>query len=189
MSRFDESKIDILFVMGDIDRQILEDIREALGSIREQIGLIDARLAQLADGLAEGGIVNEAGDEGDGVKREEMPVQEALETLMQEPSPESPAATSPAEERRDPARFAWRTDRPGTPVRNIFSAISLNDRLLYIRDLFAGDPVLFQKTISVFNSISSLAEAEAYIRSHFPEWKMDSDTVYRFMMAVRRRLS
>ncbi len=129
----------------------------------------ESGMSSVEDGLArlEGSFA-----EGDGVKREEMPVQEANETLV-----------------RDPARFAWRTDRPGTPVRNILSAISLNDRLLYIRDLFAGDPVLFQKTISVFNSISSLAEAEAYIRSHFPEWKMDSDTVYRFMMAVRRRLS
>lgn len=93
------------------------------------------------------------------------------------------------EKPKEPVRFAWRTDRPGSPVRNILSAISLNDRMLFIRTLFADDPALFQKTISVFNSLSSLAEAEAYIRSHFPKWDMSSDTVYRFMMAARRRFS
>lgn len=94
-----------------------------------------------------------------------------------------------AEKPKEPVRFAWRTDRPGSPVRNILSAISLNDRMLFIRTLFNDDPALFQKTISVFNSLSSLAEAEAYIRSHFPKWDMSSDTVYRFMMAARRRFS
>lgn len=83
--------------------------------------------------------------------------------------------------------FAWRTDRPGSQVRNILSAISLNDRMMFIRTLFGDDPALFQRTISVFNSISSLAEAEAYIRSHFKDWDMGSDEVYRFMMAARRR--
>ena len=31
---------------------------------------------------------------------------------------------------------AWRTDRPGMPVKNIISAISLNDRVLLINVLF-----------------------------------------------------
>lgn len=85
-------------------------------------------------------------------------------------------------------RYAWKTDIPGSPVRNILSAISLNDRLLFINTLFGEDPAAFQKTVSMFNSLGSLPEAEAYIRSHFPQWDMKSETVYRFMMAVRRKL-
>ena len=85
-------------------------------------------------------------------------------------------------------RYAWKTDIPGSPVRNILSAISLNDRLLFINTLFDKDAAAFQKTISLFNSLSSLAEAETYIRSHFPQWDMKSEVVYRFMMAVRRKL-
>lgn len=84
---------------------------------------------------------------------------------------------------------AWKKDRPGTPVKNIISAISLNDRVLLIKTLFREDPLLFQQSISELNAMDSLKEGEDYISSHFPEWKMNSDIVYRFMMAVRRKLT
>ncbi|MBQ8062004.1 MAG: hypothetical protein IJ205_08735 [Bacteroidales bacterium] len=84
---------------------------------------------------------------------------------------------------------AWRTDRPGMPVKNIISAISLNDRVLLINVLFREDPMLFQDSIAKFNSMGSLSEALEYISANFPEWDMNSEPVYRLMMAVRRKLS
>ena len=84
---------------------------------------------------------------------------------------------------------SWRTDRPGSTVKNIISAISLNDRVLLINSLFKEDPLLFQQTIATFNAMSSLDEALAYIRENFPQWNLDSGAVYRLMMAVRRKLS
>ena len=82
----------------------------------------------------------------------------------------------------------WKTDLPGTPVRNIISGISLNDRVLMINKLFGEDPQLFQQTISDLNAMDSLSDAESYINDRFGSWKMDSEPVYRFMMAVRRKL-
>lgn len=84
---------------------------------------------------------------------------------------------------------AWKIDMPGSPVSNILSAISLNDRILFINTLFDKDPVLFQNTIRLLNSYSSLSQAEEYIATNFQKWNLDSDTVYRFMMAVRRKLN
>ena len=84
---------------------------------------------------------------------------------------------------------AWRTDRPGMPVKNIISAISLNDRVLLINVLFREDPLLFQDTIAKFNSMGSLSEALEHIAANFPEWDLNSEPVYRLMMAVRRKLS
>ncbi|MBR5174430.1 MAG: hypothetical protein IKW89_00700 [Bacteroidales bacterium] len=84
---------------------------------------------------------------------------------------------------------AWRTDRPGMPVKNIISAISLNDRVFLINTLFGEDPVLFQETISKFNAMGSLSEALDYIAENHSDWDMSSDSVYRLMMAVRRKLS
>lgn len=83
---------------------------------------------------------------------------------------------------------AWRTDRPGSTVKNVISAISLNDRVLLINVLFREDPVLFQNTIAAFNAMSSLDEAVGHIRTNFPEWDLNSEPVYRLMMAVRRKL-
>ena len=85
-------------------------------------------------------------------------------------------------------KFAWKTDMPGTPVRNVLSAISLNDRIHFVKALFADDAAVFQQTIQALNAMSSFEEAVQHITSSFPDWKMNSDTVYRFMMAVRRKL-
>ncbi len=83
---------------------------------------------------------------------------------------------------------AWRTDRPGLQVKNVISAISLNDRVLLINVLFKEDPLLFQSTISAFNAMTTLDEAVSYIQTNFPEWDLNSEPVYRLMMAVRRKL-
>lgn len=86
------------------------------------------------------------------------------------------------------AKCAWRTAIPGTPVKNVISAISLNDRVLFINTLFKEDPMAFQEAISAFNSMESFAEAEAYVRERHSDWNLNSDLVYRLMMAVRRKL-
>ncbi len=83
---------------------------------------------------------------------------------------------------------AWRTDRPGSQVKNVISAISLNDRVLLINVLFREDPILFQSTISAFNGMANLDEAISYIQTNFPDWNLNSEPVYRLMMAVRRKL-
>lgn len=83
---------------------------------------------------------------------------------------------------------AWRTDIPGSAVKDIRSAISLNDRILFINSLFDEDPMLFQAVLTRINSMSSLDEAVGYLKEERPSWDMESDEVYRFMMAVRRRI-
>lgn len=83
---------------------------------------------------------------------------------------------------------AWRTDRPGSQVKNVISAISLNDRVLLINVLFREDPILFQSTISAFNGMTNLDEAISYIQTNLPDWDLNSEPVYRLMMAVRRKL-
>ena len=83
---------------------------------------------------------------------------------------------------------AWRTDRPGSEVKNVISAISLNDRVLLINVLFREDPILFQNTISAFNGMATISEAISYIQANFPDWDLNSEPVYRLMMAVRRKL-
>lgn len=86
------------------------------------------------------------------------------------------------------AKQAWRTDMPGSPVRDIRSAISLNDRILFINYLFGEDPIAFQEMLTQLNAMTSFNEAVDAVTAAHPEWDLESDTVYRFMMALRRRL-
>lgn len=85
-------------------------------------------------------------------------------------------------------KFPWRTAIQASPVKNVISAISLNDRVLFINTLFNEDPLAFQEAIAAFNSMTSLEEAEKYVFEKFPEWNFSSDTVFKLMMAVRRKL-
>lgn len=98
------------------------------------------------------------------------------------------AAAKPAVIDAMATKEAWRIDIPGSPVKDIRSAISLNDRILFINGLFDEDPMLFQTVLTKINSMASLDEAVEYVRSERPSWDMESDEVYRFMMAVRRRI-
>ena len=86
------------------------------------------------------------------------------------------------------AKESWRTDIPGSPVKDIRSAISLHDRIIFINGLFGEDPMLFQEVLTAINSMSSVDDVVAYLAEKRPEWDMNSDEVYRFMMAVRRRI-
>ena len=82
----------------------------------------------------------------------------------------------------------WRRDRPGLPVKNIRSGISLLDRAQFIGTLFKEDFALYDNTIADLNNMNSLDEAVAYIQEHFPQWNMGSEVAYRFMMAIRKKL-
>lgn len=82
---------------------------------------------------------------------------------------------------------AWRTDMPGAPVKDILSAISLNDRVQFINVLFKEDPAAFQQARARINLMDTLDEVVEYVTSEY-DWDMNSQTVYRFMMAARRKV-
>lgn len=115
-----------------------------------------------------------------------------LEPPVQElPEPEAPEP----EARQGKSLFedftisqAWRTDRPGAHVSDIRSAVTLNDRVLFINTLFNGDPVAFQDTMLAINGMHGMDELLDYLKDKDAGWDMDSDIVYRFMMAARRKL-
>ena len=66
-------------------------------------------------------------------------------------------------------------------------AISLNDRVQFINVLFNGDPNLFQQARAQINALETLDQAVEYITTTY-NWDMGSQVVYRFMMAVRRKV-
>lgn len=99
-------------------------------------------------------------------------------------------AASPARSIIDGYRddYAWRSDRPGTPVNDIRSAVTLNDRVLFINTLFGSDPVRFKNAVEVINTLDSLDSMLDYISSEGYDWDYASETVYKFIMAARRKL-
>jgi len=122
------------------------------------------------------------------------PIPEPEPIAEPEPEPESvnekaaEEASLSIQDAISSASYAWKVDIPGAEVRNILSGISLNDRILFINSLFGEDPFRFQSAISAFNAMSSLSEVENYIAANYPDWNLNSEIVYRMMMAVRRKI-
>jgi len=121
-------------------------------------------------------------------KKEAAPVEETwtgpIENINEAHAQKKKKAVHDVMEKKE----TWRTDIPGAPVGNIISGIALNDRVLFINTLFKGDAQTFIDTIGKLNSMTSFTEAVSYIGDNFPDWNTGSDLVYRFMMAVRRKL-
>ena len=86
------------------------------------------------------------------------------------------------------AKAAWRNDMPGPEVRSLRSAIALGDQVVFINRLFRKDSSLYQTTIDTLNNTPTLSAAIDYLSETFPEWDLESEDVYRFMMAVRRKI-
>ncbi len=129
----------------------------------------------------------------------DLPVEEPelpAATEMAEPELEIEAKPEPAPEPQAPKKslktvdgsYAWQSAKPGMPVKNLRSAISLFDRALFINTLFKEDYSLYDKTISELNQVASFPEAIDYILTNFPDWNLASDVVYSFMMALRKKL-
>ena len=107
------------------------------------------------------------------------------------PQESEPEAEAPKPEKAEPkpeVKRRWQLDTPASELSNILSAIALKERGIFINALFKEDAQLFIDTIAAMNAMTSLSQAEEYIKEHFSYWKLDSDVVYRFMMAVRRKL-
>jgi hypothetical protein len=79
-----------------------------------------------------------------------------------------------------------------TPVRDLRKAIGLNDRYLFINELFRGDEVAYERSIKTINSFSIFAEAEYWIQRELRVkngWDMGNEMVAQFFQLVKRRFS
>ncbi len=189
--------------------ELLQHFQEEIESLKQQITALESKITafQAGEWPADDEAVDftdiEIGVEEPSASAEEpaaapqpVPfVEEPEPILAPEPVPAPEPATEPApaapkapEAEDDTLRLPWRTDKPGMPVKNIRSGISLLDRALFIGTLFKEDFALYDQTIADLNAMESLDEAVDYIREHFPAWNLKSDVVYHFMMSVRKKL-
>ena len=98
-----------------------------------------------------------------------------------EPVVEPAPAPQPA-----PRPMPQQTSLFGAAVEDIRQAISLGDRFLFQRELFAGNGELMQKTLDELNALGSLEEAMDYVADNF-EWDRDSTAVQLFENVLKRR--
>lgn len=77
-------------------------------------------------------------------------------------------------------------------VKDLKKAIGLNDRFLYINELFRGDEVMYERSIKTINGFTIYPEAEYWIKRELKlklGWNDSNPVVKQFDHLVRRRFS
>lgn len=79
-----------------------------------------------------------------------------------------------------------------TPVKDLRKAVGINDRFLFINNLFRGDENMYERSIKTINSFNIYAEAEYWISRELKTklgWGKDDPSVQQFDQLVKRRFS
>lgn len=79
-----------------------------------------------------------------------------------------------------------------TPVKDLRKAVGINDRFLFINELFRGDESMYERCIKTINSFNMFAEAEYWISRELKVklgWLDNEPTVQHFYQLVKRRFS
>ena len=78
------------------------------------------------------------------------------------------------------------------PIKDLRSAIGINDKFQFIQELFGGDEKAFEIGIKTINAFKIFPEAQFYIKRELREknnWDEESNVVKQFDQLIKRRFS
>lgn len=76
------------------------------------------------------------------------------------------------------------------PISDLKLAITLNDKLLYVKDLFNGYNLAYSEAIEILNRFSSFEEASRFLKTNYVtknNWDGKPATVEKFYALLKRR--
>lgn len=79
-----------------------------------------------------------------------------------------------------------------SPIKDLRKAIGINDRFLFINELFRGDEAMYERSIKTINGFNIYPEAEYWISRELKTklgWNSDHPSVLQFDQLVKRRFS
>ena len=80
----------------------------------------------------------------------------------------------------------------GIPIRDLKKAIGVNDRYLFVQDLFRGDENMYERSLKTINGFNIYPEAQYWIQRELKvklSWPDNSETVKLFDQLIKRRFS
>jgi hypothetical protein len=78
------------------------------------------------------------------------------------------------------------------PIRDLRKAVGINDRFVFINELFRGDEAMYERSIKTINSFNIYPEAEYWMNRELKiklGWDDTREIVKHFYQLVRRRFS
>lgn len=78
------------------------------------------------------------------------------------------------------------------PIRDLKKAIGINDRYVFINELFRGDEVMYERSLKTINGFRIFAEAEYWIERELKVklgWEEHKETTRHFYQLIKRRFA
>lgn len=75
-------------------------------------------------------------------------------------------------------------------IMDLKTSISLNDKLLFIKDLFNGYSLAYSEAIEILNRFEDFASADAFLQANYylkNNWNSKSETVEKFYIILHKR--
>ena len=131
------------------------------------------------------------------------PIDTGYETQQPTPIYTSPAAEISKPEPEQPLTLNQRLSaqlhpqtpaytQQGAPVTDIKAAISINDKLLFVKDLFNGYGMAYGEAIELLNRCKTFDEADRFLKSNYVvknSWGDKPNTVDKFYAVLHRRFT
>jgi len=87
---------------------------------------------------------------------------------------------------------ATRLSEQLSPIKDLRSAINLNDKMLYVKDLFNGYSLSYSEAIEILNRMDSFNDAEHFLRTNYVtknRWEEKQATADKFYALLKRRFA
>ena len=76
------------------------------------------------------------------------------------------------------------------PIKDLKAAINLNDKMLFVRDLFNGYSLSYSEAIEILNRFAKFDEADAFLKQNYivkNNWEGKQSTYDKFYAVIKRR--
>lgn len=122
------------------------------------------------------------------------PAPEPQPAIIQNPEPNNPRPTLndilAAKTNVNPVNLNLENSKP--PITDLKRAITLNEKLLYIKDLFNGYNLAYSEAIDLINKMPDLKTADTFLKNNYAEknnWASKQTTVDKFYDLLNQRFS
>ncbi len=157
-----------------------KDIEEELEQIKKNAEAVNARVSHSRPGFLFDPL-------------EEVPTLAHQDQLDKKPSDElNFEYPESLNDRLKESKIELSQSLTSVPIKDLRKAIGVNDRFLFINELFRGDEAMYERSIKTIQNFSIYAEAEFWIKRELKVkigW-LDSDPVVKqFDQLIKRRFA
>jgi hypothetical protein len=194
----DESPVPHIDLRGDDTGTDYSYIRQEPEIIRHELTPDDIPNWEQEDDEPESGT-----DQPKEEIKEELPIvvakEEPVKPIKETPPVEAKVEDTPEEPLTINQKISAQLNNKGSratehmqaqPIADLKQAITLNDKLLYIKDLFNGYNLAYSEAIDILNRFSTLDEADKFLKSNYAiknNWESKQSTADKFYALLERR--